>query len=286
MSGNKLEIEVVDEEGDLIVDADQDSNESEVRSFDRGAADKLKELQDRFDGENRRARELEAQLNDVVRFAQGTVNENKRLSGLLTSGERVLLDQAGNRVKAEMATAEQAFKTAYESGDTEAMLRAQKAIADLTHQMKQVENYTPVQTQQYAPPPAPAPRQPQVDAKSEAWIRKNESWWMKDQPMTGFAMGIHTEIVKQGIPPGTDKYIEELDRRMSEAFPKKFQSAGTSPRQRTVYGQSGVAPATRTAGGKTTVRVTPTESQRAQARRLGVPIEAYMAEVIKEDRNG
>lgn len=285
MGGEKLEVEIVDDDADVIVVPDQDDNQSEVRAFDKGSADRLKELQDRYEGESRRARELQARLDEVSRFAEGAAAENRRLSTLLTSGEKVLLDQAGGRVKAEMAAAEQAFKKAYEDGDTEAMLKAQKAIADLTAQMHQVQNYTPVQPQPAAPPPRPAPT-PQVDPKSEAWIKKNESWWMKDQPMTGFAMGIHTEIVEQGIRPGTDKYIEELDRRMAEAFPKKFQPAGTSPRQRVATGQTVVAPATRTAGGKTTVRVTPSESQRAQARRLGVPIELYMAEYIKENQNG
>ena len=286
MSGEKLEVDMVNEDGDLVVEVDQDSNESEVRAFDKGAADKLKSIQDRYDAESRRARELEAQLNQVVRFAQGAAEENKRLSSLLSNGERVLLDQAGGRVKAEMSAAEEAFKKAYQDGDTEAMLKAQKAIADLTHQMHQVQNYATTQPQPVAPPPQLPARQPRVDEKSEAWLKRNESWWMKDEPMTGFAMGIHSEIVKQGVMPGTDKYIEELDRRMAKAFPDKFQSAETSPRQRTVYGQSAVAPATRTAGGKTVVRVTPTESQRAQARRLGIPIEAYMAEYIKENQNG
>lgn len=280
MTEKKIEVDVLEE--DVVVDVAD--NESEIRAFDKEAESRLKDLQAQYENESRRARELEAQLNEVVRFAQGTVSENKRLSTLLSSGEKVLLDQAGNRVKAEMAAAEQAFKTAYEAGDTEQMLKAQKAIADLTHQMKQVESYTPAQPQQYAAQPY-QPRQPQVDAKSEAWIKKNESWWMKDQPMTGFAMGIHTEIVKQGVQPGTDKYIEELDRRMGEAFPDRFQSA-QPPKRKIVSGQSAVAPATRTAGGKSVVRVTPTESQREQARRIGVPIEAYMAAYIKEYGNG
>ena len=186
MNDKKIEVDVLEE--DVVVDVAD--NESEIRAFDKEAESRLKDLQAQYENESRRARELEAQLNEVVRFAQGTVNENKRLSTLLSSGEKVLLDQAGNRVKAEMAAAEQAFRKAYEEGDTEQMLKAQKAIADLTHQMKQVESYTPAQPQQYAAQPyQPQPRQPQVDAKSEAWIKKNESWWMKDQPMTGFAMG-------------------------------------------------------------------------------------------------
>jgi hypothetical protein len=283
MSDKKIEVDVLEE--DVVVDIGD--NESEVRAFDKESESRLKELQSLYEAEARKARELETQINDVVRFAHGTVNENKRLTSLLSNGERVLLDQAGNRVQAEMHAAEQAFKKAYEEGDTELMLKAQKAIADLTHQMKQVESYasTPTQYQQPQPVPAPQRPQPQVDEKSDAWIKKNDSWFMKDRPMTGFAFGVHEELVRSGVKPGTDKYIEELDRRMGEAFPDKFQSA-QSPKRKIVSGQSAVAPATRTAGGKSVVRVTPTDSQRDQARRIGVPIEAYMAAYIKEYGNG
>jgi hypothetical protein len=284
MSDKKVDVEIVDDDGNIL--GVPEANESEVRAFDKDAAERLKEFESRFEAESRKARELEAQLNEVVRFAQGTVNENKRLNSLLSSGEKVLLDQAGSRVKAEMAAAEQAFKKAYEEGDTESMLKAQKAIADLTHQMHQVQSYTPVVPAQIQQPiQAPAPQRPQVDAKSEAWIRKNESWWMKDQPMTGFAMGVHTDIVRQGVEPGTDKYIEELDRRMSEAFPDKFQSA-QAPRRRTVSGQSAVAPATRTAGGKTVSKVTITPSMVSIARRLNVPVEAYAEELARMNEDG
>lgn len=284
MTENKIAVEVVDDEGNVVDVSDIETNESEVRSFDRESAARLKELQDKFEGESRRAQQLEAQLNDVMRFAQGAASENKRLSQLLSSGEKVLLDQAGNRVKAEMAAAEQAFKKAYEEGDTEAMLAAQKAIVELTHQKNQVESYSPSQPQPVAVPQVPAP--PRGDPKSDAWIRRNESWWMKDDPMTAFAMGVHSELVKKGVVPGTDAYIEGLDRRMAETFPNRFQSAGNSPRQRSGSGQSAVAPATRTAGGKTVSKVTITPSMVERARRLNVPVELYAEEYLKEYGNG
>lgn len=289
MGDNKIDIEVTDEEDNVVDLTKIDTNESEVRAFDDEASSRLKELQGKYEAESRRARDLEARLDDVMRFAHGAFNETKRLSSLLNNGERVLIDQASARVKVEMAAAEEAFKKAYDEGDTEAMLKANKAIAELTHQMKQVESYTPGQNQPMVQAPPPQPRH-QGDPKSDAWLKRNESWWMKDEPMTAFAMGVHSELIKNGVVPGTDAYIEGLDRRMAETFPNKFQSAGNSPRQRTASGQSAVAPATRTAGGKTASKVIINPAMKAkmseQARRLNVPVELYIEEYIKEYGNG
>lgn len=285
MTTNKIDVEIVDDEGSVI-DVTE-ANASEVRTFDSDATARLKELEAKYSEEARRAADLEMQLNEVVRFAQGTVNENKRLNGLLTSGEKVLIDQAGGRVKAEMAAAEQAFKKAYEDGDTEAMLKAQKAIADLTHQMKQVENFSvaPAPAQAAAPAAVTQDQKPVADPKSKAWIEKNSSWFNKDKPMTGFAIGVHEDLVRSGVKPGTDEYIENLDRRMAEAFPTRFRSAEAAPRQRVVSGQT-VAPATRSVGGKSVTKVQITPSMTAVARKLGVPVEAYAEELARMNQNG
>lgn len=288
MTTNKIDVEIVDDEGQVV--AATEANSSEVRSFDTDASARLKELEDKYAEQSRRAADLEMQLNEVVRFAQGTVNENKRLNGLLTSGEKVLVDQAQGRVKAEMAAAENAFKKAYEEGDTEAMLKAQKAIADLTHQMKQVENFSttakPEIDSTVSPPAAVQSNQkPEADPKSKAWIEKNSSWFNKDKPMTGFAIGVHEELVRTGVKPGTDEYINALDARMAEAFPTRFKSADSAPRQRVVTGQT-VAPATRSVGGKAVTKVQITPSMTAVARKLGVPVEAYAEELARMNQNG
>lgn len=281
MTEKKLEIEIPEEA--VIIDVAD--NESEVRAFDRDASERLKDIESKYESEARRARELETQLNEVSRFTQGIYNENKRLSGLLSSGERVLLDQAGTRVRAEMVAAEQAYKKAYEDGDTELMLKAQKAIASLTYQMQQVESYASSPAPQQAPQPQPQAPVVRPDPKSDAWLKKNESWFHKDRPMTGYAMGVHEDLIRGGVQPGSDEYISELDRRLGEAFPDKFQSA-QAPKRKIVSGQSAVAPATRTAGGKSVIRVTPTDSQRDTARKFGLSIEDYMAAYIKEYGNG
>lgn len=287
MAGEKEEsIEYLSDGGAIVAFNDKDANASEVRGFDDEARQKLQDL---ADSNARKASELEQQLNDVVRFAQGTISENKRLAGLIQNGEKMLVGQAGGRVKAELAAAESAFKKAYEDGDTEAMLKSQKEISRLTHEEQQVRSYVPVDVtpQQVAQNiPAQKPAAPEPDPKSKEWIDRNADWWMKDRPMTGFALGIHEDLVRAGVRPGTDDYVKGLDERMAQAFPSKFQSnSGNAPRNR-IVGTSAVAPATRTASGKTTQKVQISESMTQTARRLGVPVQAYAEELARLNQNG
>lgn len=284
-----VSVQMVDDAGAVITESYTDPK-TEVQAYDDKVKDDLAKWQAEAESYRARFEEMQGQLDDVVRYAQSQVNENKRLSGLIKSGEQVLVTQAGGRVKAELAAAEASFKKAYEDGDSEAMLKAQKDIARLSVEDAQVRQYQPINTdppqqQQYRPQQQQAP---QADAKSKAWQDKNAEWWMKNKPMTGYALGLHEDLVRRGVKPGTDEYIAGLDKGMAEAFPTKFSAApdtgnGGAPRVRTQGAV--VSPVTRTASGKsTTVQITP--SMAAMARKLGVPVETYAKELARLNENG
>ena len=100
--------------------------------------------------------------------------------------------------------------------------------------------------------------------------------------MTAAVRGIHIQLVSQeGFDPRGDDYYEELDRRIRESFPHKFQSASMN-RSANRPVQT-VAPASRSSGvnqsARRTVKLTP--SQVAIAKKLGVPLEEY-AKYVKE----
>ena len=113
------------------------------------------------------------------------------------------------------------------------------------------------------------------DPKAEQWAVKNE-WFGQDEAMTYAAFGIHKKLVEEeGFAPQSDDYYNELDRRVTEEFPHKFEKQNRRPAQT-------VASASRqTTGrsGKRQVRLTP--SQIAIAKKLGVPLEEY-AKYVKE----
>jgi len=79
--------------------------------------------------------------------------------------------------------------------------------------------------------------------------------------------------MEEGFDPSSDSYYNEVDKRMKETFPHKFESL--TPTQSVASANRGAQPARR----KGTVRLTP--SQVAIAKKLGVPLNEY-AKYVKE----
>ena len=128
----------------------------------------------------------------------------------------------------------------------------------------------PQMPQQPYPQQRPAPRPP--DPKAEDWANKNE-WFGQDEPMTLTSFSIHRKLVEEGFDTTSDSYYNEIDKRMKDTFPHRFDKV--SPIQ-------AVSSVNRTGGPgrrKGTVRLTP--SQVAISKKLGVPLSEY-AKYVKE----
>jgi hypothetical protein len=101
--------------------------------------------------------------------------------------------------------------------------------------------------------------------------------------MTHAAWGIHKQLIQaEGFDASSDEYYHELDRRIRETFPQKFQQDAAPQQNRPQRNVQAVAPASRSSGisnARRTVKLTP--SQVAIAKKLGVPLEEY-AKYVKE----
>ncbi len=99
---------------------------------------------------------------------------------------------------------------------------------------------------------------------------RENSWFGEDTGMTYAAMGVHQQLIKEGVVPSSKHYYERVDAEMRELFPQKFVGE-------TKNVQSAVAGASRGVGsvkkGARSVKLTP--SQIAIAKRIGVPLEEY-----------
>ena len=124
--------------------------------------------------------------------------------------------------------------------------------------------YPPQQRAQQPPPPP--------DPKAEEWAEKNE-WFGEDEPMTLTSFSIHRKLMEEGFDPRSDSYYSEVDKRMRDTFPHKFEQNST-PTQAVASANRG-GPVRR----KGTVRLTP--SQVAISKKLGVPLSEY-AKYVKE----
>jgi len=278
-----FEVEIIDDtpEGDRGRPRRADDKEPEVPDDDEisnysdNVQSRIKKLRFEYHEERRRKEEAERIREQAVTDMQKLYEENQKLRDTLTKGEGALVNQAKGRVAAELEKAKQAYKDAYESGDSDGMVAANERLTMLTNEKIRYDSYKPKPVQQQQMPQyTQAPTQEiSVDDKAIDWASRNE-WFQKDKAMTGYAYGIHEELVEQGVDPRSDEYYQQIDSKMREAFPHKF---GHQRQQGSV-----VAPASRSS--KSPRKVTLTQSQVALAKRLGISPETYAAQLMKETR--
>ena len=249
-------------------------DDDEIANYSDNVQSRIKKLRFEYHEERRRKEEAERVREQAVTDLQKLYEENQKLRETLTRGEGALVNQAKGRIAAEIEKAKQSYKDAYESGDSDAMVAANERLTLLTNEKLRYESYKPKPVQQQKMPEyTQAPQESVVDDKAIDWASRNE-WFQKDKAMTGYAYGIHEELVEDGIDPRSDEYYRQIDSKMREAFPHKF---GHQRQQGTV-----VAPSSRST--KAPRKVTLTQSQVALAKRLGISPERYAAQLMKETR--
>ena len=96
--------------------------------------------------------------------------------------------------------------------------------------------------------------------------------------MTTSAFAFHRQLVEhEGVDPRSDAYYKEVEKRLAEAFPHKFESSPVTNVQENVANSSRGARG-RTSKGRS-IKLRPSEV--AIAKKLGVPLEEY-AKYVKE----
>jgi hypothetical protein len=233
-------------------------------------------------------REAERREQAAIEYARNVQAKAQDLEQKLVVTDQSRLNEAKTRLETQQATLRSIIKRAREEGDIDTETEAQQRLAELSYEQRQVSDWIeqqkaqPVQQQQpvYQPPQQQRQQPAAPSAKADAWA-ENNPWFGQDRTMTYAAWGIHQTLVdEEGIDPESDEYYTELDNRLRNEFPNKFQSAQTNNRQRSNV--PSVAPASRSSGvnsARRTVRLSP--SQVAIAKKLGVPLEEY-AKYVKE----
>jgi hypothetical protein len=268
-------------------------------------ADNSSEIDNYSDNVKKRIDKLTARLRETQRREQAALEYARNVQAraqqleqqvVHTDGQR--LGEARGRVETQSVALKQIIRKAREEGDVDTETEAMQRLAMLTNEQAQLAaaeaqreaamamqqaqqaqqvNMQPQFQQQFQ---QPVQQQVAVDPRVEEWAEQNP-WYGRDTVMTHAAWGIHRQLIQgEGFDPSSDEYYDELNRRIRDAFPKKFQQGSTNNRA------SGpvqtVAPASRSSGinnARRTVKLTP--SQVAIAKKLGVPLEEY-AKYVKE----
>jgi hypothetical protein len=283
------EIEVVDDtpEEDRyrtpMKEAPQDPTEEELASYSESVKNRFKHFTKGYHEERRAKESAEREKDEALRIAQAVFEENKRLKGSVNQGQTVLLEQAKKVINSEIEEAKRLYKEAYESGDADKLLDAQEALTTARIRADKVNNFKPAPLQEQEIPVQRAPQPQQaapVDDKLLAWQDQNQ-WFGSNKRMTSYALGLHEELVENGIRVGSDEYYRRIDTDIRERFPDQVgagESVDAKP-QRTK--SNVVSPATRSTAPK---KIVLTQTQVNLAKRLGVPLELYARKVAEEMR--
>ena len=258
-------------------------SDDEVEKYSEGVQKRIKQLKFEFHEERRRKEEAARLQDEALRYAEQMQEENENLRKTLEEGEGVLVNQAKGRVTAEIDKAKIAYKTAYESGDPDALIEAQAKLSELQVEKSRYDNYKP----RPRPEPEPEPlyeqeniEPPKPSEMGMKWAEKN-TWFQNDPEMTGYAFGVHEKLIKSGVAPDTEEYYTKIDDAVRRVFPDKFDD-GPIIEESAPQRQTGnvVAPAARS--GKKPRKVQLTSTQVSLAKRLGLSNEQYAAQLMKE----
>ena len=279
-----VEVEVVDDtpkadQGRKASDPPTDVTDEELEDYSDKVRKRIQHFSKGYHDERRAKEEALRASQELERVTQTLMEENKKLKGNVTKNQTALLEQAKKNAAIETEGAKRAYKEAYESGDSDAVLAAQESLTNAKLKSDRLANFkipalqeTAAPVQQQVEQIAPAV---QVDDRASDW-QKTNSWFGSDDEMTSLALGLHNKLVKQGVSPQSDEYYETIDSRMRQVFPDNFEDAEPKRKKAQV-----VAPATRSTAPK---KVTLTRTQVQIAKRLGLTPEQYAKQVAIDMR--
>lgn len=280
----ELEIEVVDDTPEVdkgrepLKAPPKELTDDELNKYDESVKTRIKHFSKGYHDERRAKEAAQREREETVRLAKALVEENRQLRGSLSEGQEALIGQAKRVVSTEYEEAKRKYREATEAFDTEAQIAAQEEMMAVRIRAEKLDNFRPaplqpseneVQIQQRV-------NTPRLDDRLVSWKEEN-SWFGENKRMTAYALGLHEDLLAEGIPAGSDKYYQKLDADIRQRFPDQFEGVevDAKPQQRR---SNVVAPATRSTAAR---KVVLTKSQVNTAKRLGVSLELYARKVAE-----
>ena len=247
-------------------------------------------------GAEKRIRQLIKQRKDRDEEVARLIKQNEELTSKLnntqkefTNISKLNLDATEKQLKDKLELARNAYKAAHQEGDTEKILQAQEFLNDAQNDLKSVGatkqqfKEPEVQPQQQVQQPQQQYQQPTPDPKAQSWAEKND-WFGEDKIRTAAALAIDADLKEEGFNPTDDDYYTEIDNRLKEAFPHRYQTQEVEPKEENRTQET--SPAQVVAGG---TRSTPSSNKKVKlskedvrlANKWNIPLEQYAQEKLK-----
>jgi hypothetical protein len=294
---NKLgKPQLTDDEVSKLADVPDD----EVSRYAKDAQKRIKSLKVVNQEWKRRVIQSNKDMATATTLAQQLYNENQQLRANVGRSEEALINQAIQRAEAQLEQAKSRARLAYSASDPDAIVAANEEVSRYVAETDRLRLLKP--TTPAAAAAAPEEERPAAPAQSpgvQAWMQRNP-WFNApgNEEITGFALGVHADLAKQGITEASnpDQYWSSIDRRLREVYPQRFKTAVPAapaeseqqseqePAEQPVRRPVAVMGGTRV-NGSAPVRprhVTLTDSQVRIARSLGLTPEQYAQQLVKD----
>ena len=287
------------------VQGEEELSEAEVRA---------RTAQNRINQAVKQAKDYQRRELQALQYAKELQEQNEQLSSQLqktqtsTAEQNLKMqetysDEFATRVDTQAEAAKRNLKTAYESGDPEAMADAQQLLAkaeadrnalaqyqrdleqykvDYAAWLEQQEADAEYQGQQAAQqqPAYQEPAYQEPSPKAQNWASAIE-WFGTDTVMTNVAFAIHNDLIQSGVDLESDEYYAQIDSRMRQELPHKFNgqtNVGGNNNVQTVVSGSRTTGSGRNQNSR---RVELNPSEQALARKLGVPFKEYAKQKMR-----
>lgn len=289
---NDIEIEIEDDTPDedkgrqpmpkpIVEELERD----ELDDYDEKAQQRLKQMRKVWHDERREKEAALREQQEAIILAKNLLEENQRLNSVLTSGEEQYVTTAQKAAQLELAQAKRAYKEAYDSGDSDAVVDAQEALNLANIKMLNAHNMRTgtLQTPQHAVQQVqerlerPVPQVDDTPAPSRRaleWQERNP-WYNTNREMRALALGIHYSLINdKGVQADSDEYYDAIDKTMRLRFSDYFNQQDKGKGQN----RSIVAPSARSTASN---KIRLSKSQVQLARKLGLTPEQYAKAALK-----
>ena len=281
-SSDKKETPNVEREADKSFENERETK-LEKSEDDEGLKDYSDKVQKRIKKLTFQVREAERREKSALDYAKGLKQKYESAEKTLDDTDTNYLKEFDARIDAQLDQVKSQLKTAIEAQDADKIMEANTALTKLAVEKEKVSvslNEKEAKKKEIeSKPKEDELTQPQISAKAQEWASDNE-WFGTDRVLTSAAMGIHEDLLQQGVATESDEYYNQINKRMREYFPHKFAQAKTEVKEKNENPVQNVASVSRRAGGRKAVKLT--KSQVVIAKKLGVPLEEY-AKFVKEE---
>lgn len=292
---SKPEVEEASPEPAAAVEASKELPELEGIET-KGAEKRIRQLVKQKKEREARIAQLEAERQQLLE----TVTERDKNA---VDMHKVNYDQSAKQLQQQAELAKQSYLTAYDSGDKESMLKAQELLNQTQVELNNIEqNKNQLSQYEKTLEAREAQRQQQLQAQQQQeqqqadtsdydpmaveWSQKPEnSWFGSDNIMTVAALTIDAQLKEEGYNPASPDFYQEVDSRMRQEFPHKFNQQVVEqevPAQRAT--QQVVAGQSRSPTNSSSKKVKLTQEDVRMAQKWNIPLEKYAAEKARADR--